>query len=163
DLDGITNRVVAFPVPEGLYGQIAGIRGKALFTSFPVEGALGQDWRPGEPPAKGTIELFDFETLKQEPLIAEVTDFQLARGYKTLAYGAGSRLRVLRAGTKPEEKAAQEPPGRRSGWVDLGRVKVSVEAGIEWRQMAREAWRLQREHFWTPDMSHIDWQAVWER
>src|SRR5207245_1473329 len=35
DLEGIAERVVAFPVPEGLYGQVAGIQGKALFTSFP--------------------------------------------------------------------------------------------------------------------------------
>src|SRR5207245_936706 len=40
DLEGIADRVVAFPVPEGIYGQIAGIPGKALFTSYPVEGAL---------------------------------------------------------------------------------------------------------------------------
>ena len=29
--------------------------------------------------------------------------------------------------------------------------------------MAREAWRLQREHFWTEDMSQIEWDAVWDR
>ena len=27
----------------------------------------------------------------------------------------------------------------------------------------REAWRLQREYFWTENMSQIDWQQVWER
>jgi tricorn protease len=29
--------------------------------------------------------------------------------------------------------------------------------------MAREAWRLQREYFWTPTMSDVDWQVVWDR
>ena len=29
--------------------------------------------------------------------------------------------------------------------------------------MAREAWRLQRENFWTPNMSAVDWDAVWDR
>ena len=38
DLEGITQRVVAFPYPHGRYGQIAGIEGKAIFTAFP-----GQD------------------------------------------------------------------------------------------------------------------------
>ena len=37
DLEGITQRVVAFPYPHGRYGQIAGIEGKAIFTSFPVQ------------------------------------------------------------------------------------------------------------------------------
>jgi tricorn protease len=163
DLEGIQNRVVAFPVPEGIYLQIAGLKGKALFTSYPVEGALGQDWRPGEPRAKATLEIFDFETLKHEPLIPNITDFQLSQDGKTLCYRAGNRLRAIKAWEKPDEKLANEPPGRRGGWIDLARVKVSVEPGVEWRQMAHEAWRLQREYFWTPDMSHVDWDAVWER
>jgi len=29
--------------------------------------------------------------------------------------------------------------------------------------MYREGWRLQRDHFWTADMSKIDWQEVYER
>src|SRR5207248_6241016 len=24
-------------------------------------------------------------------------------------------------------------------------------------------WRLQREYFWTPDMSQVDWNGVWQR
>ena len=40
---------------------------------------------------------------------------------------------------------------------------MSIAPGAEWRQMFREAWRLQRDHFWTPDMSDVDWLAVYER
>jgi tricorn protease len=29
--------------------------------------------------------------------------------------------------------------------------------------MFREAWRLQRDHFWTEDMSQVDWQEVYRR
>jgi tricorn protease len=171
DLEGIENRVVAFPVPEGIYGQIAGIKGKALFTSFPVEGAIQQNWFAGEAQAKGVLEVYDFDTLKHEPLIVGVSDFQIARDGKTLAYRAANRLRVVKAGVKPEEKPGAkpdakpvpEPPSRQNGWLDLGRVKVSVEPGVEWQQMAREAWRLQREFFWTPDMSQVDWNEVWQR
>ena len=42
DLEGIADRIIAFPVPVGRYGQIAGIPGKALFTVFPIEGMLSQ-------------------------------------------------------------------------------------------------------------------------
>jgi tricorn protease len=163
DLEGIASRVVAFPVPEGLYGQVAGIKGKALFTSFPLEGALTRDDRPGEPQGKGTLEVYDFEALKHEPLIQGLSNFEVARDGKTLVYRTGNRLRVVKAGVKPDEKAAGEPPSRRSGWVDTARVRVSVEPGVEWRQMAREAWKLQREYFWTPDMSKVDWNGVWNR
>jgi len=42
-------------------------------------------------------------------------------------------------------------------------MRVAVTPGVEWRQMFREAWRLQRDHFWTPDMSKVDWLAVHDR
>ncbi len=162
DLDGIAQRVVAFPVPEGLYGQIAGIKGKVLFTTQPPEGALGQDFI-NEPPPKGTLEVYDLKELKHETLVTGVSDFQVSQDDKTLIYRSGKKLRVIKAGEKADDKSGGESPGRKSGWIDLGRIKVSIEPGIEWQQMARDAWRLQREFFWTPNMSNVDWDGVWER
>lgn len=159
DLEGIQNRVIAFPVPEGRYGQIAGIHGKVLFTSYPVEGALNQG---GEQGPKGVLEVYDLKELKHEPLIQKVSEFTVSQDGKTLAYRSARRLRVVAAGVKPDEKAGAES-GRKSGWIDLGRIKVSVDPGVEWRQMAREAWRLQRDYFWTADMSQVDWDLIWER
>src|SRR5439155_12607742 len=51
----------------------------------------------------------------------------------------------------------------KSGWIDLGRIRVSIDPGAEWAQMFREAWRLQRDNFWTEDMSGIDWPRVYQR
>ncbi|HTR77380.1 MAG TPA: PDZ domain-containing protein, partial [Gemmatimonadaceae bacterium] len=165
DFDGIESRVVAFPVPDGRYQQIAAVEGKALFTSLPIEGALAADnWPPKtEPPAKATIEAFDFETRKTETLVSGISYFVLSGDRRTLVYRAGDKLRVLKAGEKSDESYAKEPPSKRSGWIDLGRVKVSVNPGDEWCQMYREAWRLQRDHFWTPDMSKVNWRAVFDQ
>jgi tricorn protease len=166
DFEGIERRVVQFPVQEGLYRQIAGLKGKVLFSSFPVEGALGKNWLPGEPEAKGSLEVYDFALQKQETLAKGITDFKLSADGGTVVYRAGNKLRAIKAGEKTEEKkgdAKSEAPGRESGWIDLGRVRIPIDPGTEWRQMAREAWRLQREHFWTVDMSQVDWSAVWER
>ncbi|MGA2603572.1 MAG: S41 family peptidase [Verrucomicrobiia bacterium] len=165
DFDGIESRIVAFPVSDGRYQQIAGIRGKVLFTSLPIEGSLGGDnWPPSsEPPAKATLEAYDFDSQKSETLVSNVSCFVLSSDRKTLVYRAGHRLRVLKAGEKADENLAKEPPGKKSGWIDLSRVRVSVRPASEWRQMYREAWRLQRDNFWTEDMSKIDWQAVYSR
>src|SRR6185312_16046909 len=42
-------------------------------------------------------------------------------------------------------------------------VRVSVAPPQEWAQMLREVWRLQRDQFWVPDMSGVDWDAVYAR
>nr|MBA2447054.1 PDZ domain-containing protein [Chloroflexota bacterium] len=165
DLEGIERRVMAFPVPEGKYGRVQGIKGKAIFSSFPVQGSRGGEWFEG-PPANGTLEVYDFETQKADRLADGITDFRVGRDGKTLLYRAGERPRVLKAGEKPPEPAAKDDraaPGRESGWIDLERVKVSVRPAAEWPQMFREAWRLQREHFWTEDMSGIDWELMYRR
>ncbi len=163
DLDGIEHRVVAFPVPEGRYGRVLGIKGKVLYSHFEIEGSRA-DRRPLRAPRKpnGTLECFDFDKQQQERLTDEISDFELGPDRRTLLYRSGDRLRVLAAGDKPDADA-DDDPGRASGWIDLDRVKVSVRPAAEWRQMFREAWRLQRDQFWTEDMSGIDWNRMYER
>jgi tricorn protease len=164
DLDGIEHRVIAFPVPLGRYGQIAGLsEGRVLFTTFPVEGALGRTWFDEDAGAKGSLEQYDFGKEEKETLLSGVDDLVLSQDGKTMLMRSKKRLRALKAGVKPDEKAEKEKPGRKSGWLDLGRARVSVVPLAEWRQMFREAWRLQRDHFWTEDMSKVDWEAVYDR
>jgi tricorn protease len=103
----------------------------------------------------------DLTTLERSTFATGVSDFALGADHKTLLYIAGERLRVVKATERPPDD--QDEPGRASGWVDLGRVKVSVRPDAEWRQMFREAWRLQRENFWVEDMSGIDWDEVYDR
>jgi tricorn protease len=161
DLDGITRRLVAFPVPEGRYGRVAGVKGKVLFSQYPVEGSRRRDWPRPTSAGSGTLECYDLDTQQQEHLAEEISDFWLGPDAKTLLYQSGSRLRVLRAGEKPAEDGSE--PGRATGWIDLDRVKVSVRPAAEWRQMFQEAWRLQRENFWAEDMSGVDWDEVYQR
>jgi tricorn protease len=159
DLDGITDRALAFPVNEGRYGRIEGIKGKALFSTYPIEGARGRSRGDDDRPARGVLESYELETQKQERLVEGISDFSIGRDGKTLLYQAGDRLRVLKAGEKAPERK-DDKPGRESGWIDLSRVKVSIQPAAEWKQMFQEAWRLQREQFWTEDLSGIDWDAV---
>jgi tricorn protease len=159
DLDGITERVIEFPVAEGRYGRVQGVKGgaKVLFSAYPVEGSRGRNRADAIPSSRGSLECYDFEARKQDRLVDGISDFTIGRDGKTLLYRAGDRLRVLKAGEKPKDG---DRPGRESGWIDLSRVKVSIVPAAEWRQMFQEAWRLQREQFWTEDLGGIDWRAV---
>jgi tricorn protease len=160
DLEGITSRAIPFPVAEGRYYSVRGMKGKVLFLVYPIQGSINQhgDWE-SEP--KGHIDCYDFEKRKYETLIDGVGDYNLSRDRKTLIYRSRRRLRVLKAGEKPSKSDNGDRPSRESGWLDLNRVKVSVQPAAEWKQMFAEAWRLQREQFWTEDMSGIDWDAIY--
>ena len=75
-------------------------------------------------------------------------------------YRAGNQLRVIKAAEKPDEETANKEPGRKSGWIDLKRLAVSIDPPAQWRQMYREAWRLQAEQYWVEDMAEVDWKAI---
>ncbi|MGH9022198.1 MAG: S41 family peptidase, partial [Acidimicrobiia bacterium] len=162
DLAGIHRRVIPFPLPEGRYGQVVGIKGKVLLTSFPVQGSLDRDVMEPKS-AQGALEVYDLAEGRHEVLVSGVSSFEVSRDGHTLIYRADRKLRALRAGDKPSDGADPDPTGRRAGWLDLGRIRISVDPGAEWRQMLREAWRLQRDHFWVEDMSGVDWDLVLTR
>ncbi len=160
DLEGIQNRIIPMPLPEGRYGQLGAIKNKIIFTSSPVKGSLKRDIFDLSDKDQNSLESFEISTQEHEVLLKGISNFVLSRDGLKLAYRSGNRLRVISAGQKPNEKAESEAPGVKSGWIDLARVKVSVIPQKEWRQMLVEAWRLQRENFWTPDMSGLDWDQV---
>lgn len=161
DLAGIERRILPFPVPDGRYGQIAGVPHKAIFTVLPIHGTLdnGDEWDEEEAEA-GALRMYNFKEYKSEMIADDVSWFQLSENRKKLLYVSHRRLRVINAGEKPLSETGSY---RRTGWVDLHRVKVSLDPQSEWEQMFREAWRLQRDHFWTEDMSEVDWQMIYQR
>jgi tricorn protease len=163
DFDGIADRILAFPVPEARYAQIVGLKKKVMWLSFPVQGALDDDWMPEPPEPKGVLEAYDFKTLKVDSLATGFSGFTVSADRKQMLLYARRSLRVAKAGEKLDRAADKESAGRESGWLDLQRLKVLIEPAAEWKQMLHEAWRLQRDHFWRADMSKVDWVGVLER
>lgn len=158
---GLPGRVVAFPRAAGRFGGIAGLKGKVLYSEFPVDPS-------GTSPdaAKGSLNVFDFTAMKEDTLVTGLDSFIVSRDGSTLLYRAGKKIRAIKAGEKPNDAKANgmiRDGGRSTGWIDLDRVKVSVDPPAEWRQMYREAWRLQRDYFWDSNMSGVDWKRVYKR
>ena len=166
DLPGIAQRIAAFPVAENRFGKLVGAaRGKLVWS---VQGIVGAHGRGGHKEAPAKLEVFDFATLRTEPLVDKADAFELAADHVTLLLREGKRLRAISVHVKPaqareEATAASGPPSRKSGWLDLERIRIAVEPQREWRQMLREVWRLQRDQFWAANMSGVDWAAVYAR
>jgi tricorn protease len=164
DVDGIADRVVAMPVPEARYVSLAATPGRVLLGSLPVEGSLHTPWHEsGPPPAKMRLDVLELERAKPELLVDGITAFDLSLDAKTLILRVRNRLRVLPATSKAKDLSSETQAGRETGWIDLARLRVEVLPGAEWRQMFREAWRLQRDQFWTPDMAQVDWPRIHDR
>jgi len=162
DLEGIADRVVRFPIGAGSFGRIGSCGDRVFYTSFPVRGMKGRSWQTEDRSANAALRVFDLDKREDSALLAGISDFRVGQDYKTLLISAGLRRRVIQASLKSDKEKAGKA-GRKSGWLDLNRVSVEVEPSQEWSQMLREAWRLMRDHFWTANMSGVDWGAAWER
>jgi tricorn protease len=165
DLDGIARRVAPFPVAEDRFGRLVGAAGgKVVWSIQPIVGAHG---RGGHAEGPGKLEVFDFASGRSEALADKVDAFELAADGVTLVLRERKKLRAISVNRKPDADkdpgASNGAPSRKSGWIDVERIRLSIEPRAEWRQMLREVWRLQRDQFWTADMSGVDWDEVYAR
>ncbi len=168
DFDEIQGRVLAFPVEEGEYDQLVAVKGRVLYTRFPVSGIkpAGNDDDEDDARGLGTLFAYDFDQLRQGIVASDVGEIALGADGRTLLYRSHERLRAIDATSELSDDEPEKPapdPGRKSGWIDLDRASVEIVPRDEWAQMFREAWRLQTEHFWVEDMSDIDWDRVFDR
>ncbi|MFO0952401.1 MAG: PDZ domain-containing protein [Isosphaeraceae bacterium] len=151
DLEGIDRRVIPLPVTPGvLSGLAAGPDGQILFVRRVglIPGREG-------PAFQGTPSLVRFDlTKREEETLAEgVEGFRISADRKHLLYQAKDVHGVVDLG--------KFKPG--DGKLALESVRVRVEPRAEWPQIAREAWRINRDYFYAPNMHGADWSAVWSR
>ncbi|MHB1610445.1 MAG: S41 family peptidase [Sulfobacillus sp.] len=161
DLDGIQNRILAFPVDEGQYMELAASADRVFWTTVEPEGRLSHDIFGSDPEGKATLHGFHLDTLKSEVVAEKVSNFGINADHTILTVRQGTRLRILKSDQKIDPKETK--PGRDSGLVNLDRITLRIDRGAEWTQMLREAWRLMRHNFWSANMSGVDWQQVYQR
>ena len=171
DLDGISSRIVEFPVAEGVYEQIIGLPNKVIFSEFPITGTFNDISNQDElEKDNGILWVYDFEKQEIEKIVDEIGFVKVTNNDEsdnitsTMLYNSGSKLRVLEAGIPVAEDSKYEKnPTRKNGWLDLSRIRISVQYQEEWAQMFQEAWRLQKEFFWNEDLCNIDWEMIYQR
>ncbi|MDA1194418.1 MAG: PDZ domain-containing protein [Planctomycetota bacterium] len=161
-LDGIRDRVVGFPVPEQRYVRVLAARGRVLLLSDPVRGFLTPDAGNAK---SGTrrLQACILDTGKVETVSEGVSDVAVGPGGTAMVLQMGQRLRVVPSSTLAKDFSSRGEASRESGWIDLERLRVELDPGLEWGQMFDEAWRLQRDHFWVEDMTQVDWDDVHAR
>jgi tricorn protease len=159
DFSGIEERLIAVPVPEARYTAVRGATGRMLFSSLPVTGAFAES---GTSDPQGLLQSWDFAKLKVEKVVDGISSFAVSHDGNVLGIRSGAKFRAVPVAFK-EESPGPEEFTRETGWVNMARLRVEVDPGEEWHQMASEAWRLQRDQFWVANMSGVDWKGVFRR
>jgi tricorn protease len=154
DLEGILQRILAVPIPARRYVDLqAGESGTllAVATDAPL---------PGSPFARSSsVHRFDLKERRADVVVSGVDFFEMARNGKKYIY---SQKGAWRIGTlKPLPPAGAPAPPSASGpgsdkTMPTKDIEIRVKPLEEWRQMYREAWRIEREFFYDPKLHGLD-------
>ena len=148
DFEGLGERAVPVPVPTANIGQIAAANGIVFYTTYPNP-ILGQTL-PGEQPA---LMAYDMKNRKGKQLVAGANGFALSANGKSLLYNANGGWFIRPADTS-------DGSGDK---LDLSNMKMQVAPVAEWKEMYWQAWRLERDFFYSPKMNGKDWNAIGKR
>ena len=156
--DGLAHRVISVPVAQGNFSALSAIDGALLWMDSPLTGTTG-DGRatPEDKKPAARLVRFDMTTRKDATLVDALERYTLSGDRKKVVFVHEKNVRVA-----PAEAKADEESGKVIS-VDLGRVRVLMEPLSVWGQAFDEAWRLQRDFFWTEDMAGQDWDSVHSR
>jgi len=148
DLDGIENRISVFPMEPGNYGQLSANQSAVFFM------AGGPALLTGGGDGAGKLHAFDLEKRKDGVLLEGVNGYDLSPDGTKLGYLAGETFGIIDA------KPGQEKVKVGDGAVKTDGMQTLVDYAVEYQQMFDEAWRLERDFFYVPNMQGVDWPAM---
>jgi len=146
DFDGFERRGVVLPPKQGMFRELdVTDEGHLIFLRRPL---------PLSDNNSGTIYLLDLDPVKikdgEKTVIDGVDGFVLSTDGKKLLVGKGDSLFIVDA--RAEQKL--ETP------VPVDGMRTLIDPAQEWRQIFHEAWRIERDFFYDPNMHGVDWLAM---
>ena len=140
------------PVPERDYGELIVAADGALFYLAHAQPGSTEE-PPGSPVARGAngeLYRYDFEERSEKPLRRGLVDISPSADRKKLLLGLGDNKFEVADAT---EKLDAKP-------VDLSGLRMFVDPRQEWHQIFAEAWHMEQDYFYDPNMHGLDWRAV---
>ncbi|MGJ5816568.1 S41 family peptidase [Paludibaculum fermentans] len=151
DFEKIGQRILAMPMPPAQYFRLqAGKEGNLFAQASPARGAGG--------PPGFAVHRYDLKLRKSDVVATGVRFFEVsANGEKTLT-ATGDRWTIQALKPMPPSGAPAPPPaaGPPAEAMKTEGLQVKSDPKAEWMQMYRDAWRIQREFFYDPNLHGVN-------
>lgn len=149
DFEGLEYRIVALPVPPGNYSSLqTGEAGNIYYLEFPVL-AIGAMFSPGGRSAK--LHKFDLKTRKDEVIMEGLNNYLISADHKKILYVAQNTWGITSLSGKMQVG---------QGKINVDSIEVKINPPAEWKQIFHEAWKINRDFFYDPNMHGCDWPAM---
>jgi tricorn protease len=147
DLDGLSQRIVAVPLPAAFYTNLqVGKSGEIYYVKRnDIVGRGG--------PRPGTLQRYTLSKRKEDTLLEKVENFELSRDGKRVLLGLPEDAYAIADVGEKIDPAKQHK-------LAVDKIEVKIDPVAEWRQIFDEAWRINRDYFYDPNMHGADWNAM---
>ena len=148
DFEGLDQRIIALPVPARNYFILqAGKEGEVFYLEAPVESRSPS-------PKETKLKKFNPKERKDEDMMPGVNYFLLSADKKKILYMSKDKWGIIPSSGKIE-------PGQ--GKLNIDAIEVRIDPRAEWQQIFHEAWRINRDYFYDPNMHGADWEAMYDK
>ena len=145
DLDGFMLRAVALPVVPGTIVSLEARPSALFYQTKPIQ-LIGGDIAGG----KGELHALDLATSKDRLVTDDLDDFSLSVDGTAVAFRRHGKWRI----ESTNAGAADTAP------LNLSTLAAEIDPRQEWAEMFENAWRLDRDVFFSKAMNGTNWQAV---
>lgn len=150
DFDGLNNRILAIPLPAGNYNNLQpGTAGQFYY----IQSAEDDNFTPGAP-ERSVLHQYDLNKRKDDAFIPSVSDYIVSADKKKILYRSNLAFSIVAVTPKPQ-------PG--AGKINVDDIEVRIDPRAEWTQIFNEAWRINRDYFYAPNMHGVNWIAAREK
>lgn len=144
DIEGFEQRVVILTTNSGNFTDLYATSGKLIYRSSP---------RTGSADGAKPVQFFDFNERETQRIIDDADRIQLSADRKTLLVKKGKNFFMIKP--KKDQKLDKK--------LRTAELETRIDPVAEWRQIFDDAWRLQRDFFYDPNMHSVDWDAMRKR
>jgi tricorn protease len=149
DLEGLMARAVALPVDAANITQLD-LRGDRIFYLTQPLGLI-DGMLSGE---KSELRFYDLKARKSSLITEDVDSYSLSRDGLRVLIRHEKDYTVLATKADAAKDADTKKP------LKLDHLRELVDPKQEWIEMFENAWRLERDLFYSPPMNGVDWKAV---
>lgn len=163
DFDDLAGRIDVFPVPASNYFALSAVKNRVFFCERENEGMFRYDYFDENEDRGFTLLRFDIKRKKLKTAAENINGYDISYDGEKLLVRRGNRFTVtgIDEGGEGEWKGREKDEEDKD--VDLSGWDLNVDVRAEWQQMFDEAWRLQRDFFWDPNMHWVNWDKIYKQ
>jgi len=139
DLEGIGQRIVELDIDPGNYSSLQSASDKLFYMSAPAEAE------------SRSLRVFDMEEREDKEVLDSCDRYELSHDGKKLLYATSKSWGIVTAAA--EQKPAKKP-------LRTGEMQARSVPTEEWEQIFTDAWRLETDYFYDPDLHGVDWERM---